>query len=89
MTASGRVMEFRTASDVQAAYGCELLRLKPSTVIKVQYHWTRANNLIADDWDDGREKGIDFSAEFEALEEAAQLDRAATPAQTHKQRQAI
>lgn len=88
-TASGRVLEFRTASDVQAAYGCDLSRLKPSTVIKVRYHWTRADNLIAEDWEDGRENGIDFSAEFEALEEVAQLDRAAMPAQAHSQHRAI
>ena len=88
-TAAGRVMEFRTASDVQAAYGCDLSRLKPSTVIKVRYHWTRADNLIAEDWEDGREKGIDFSTEFVALEEAAQLELAAMPAQAHSQPRTI
>jgi hypothetical protein len=89
ITPSGNVMEFRTASDVHCAYGCDLSRLKPSTVIKVRYHWTRADNLIADYWEDDRDTGIDFSAEFDALEEAAKLDEAAMPTQAHNQVRSI
>lgn len=88
-TPSGIVMRFKTASDVQCAYGCDLARLNPSTVIKVEYHWTQANNIIADHWDDGRKSASDLSIEFTALEEASQLAQKAMPSQARNQSRAI
>ena len=67
-TADGPMLEFKTASDVGAAYETNLSRIKAGSVIRARYHETRAGTLIADWWADGRAAGEDLTAQFDALE---------------------
>jgi hypothetical protein len=76
--------EFKTASDVSSAYGCNLSRLKPGEVIRAKYHRTATGTLMVTAWDDGRSSGVDLSSQFDALEMQHQLraelrDAPATP----------
>ena len=69
----GAMEEFKTASDVSSAYGCNLRRLKPGDVIRATYHETATGTLMVTAWDDGRSSGVDLSSRFDALEMQHQL----------------
>lgn len=66
-TAAGVLRKFRTASDVNSGYACDLSRLKAMSIVQVLHHETRAGNLIARQWDDGRSTGADLRAQFAPL----------------------
>lgn len=72
-TADGLALEFKTATDVNSAYGCDLSRLKLGDVIRARYHETATGTLIVDRWDDARTSGDDLPSQFDALELQHQL----------------
>ena len=67
-TANGPMQEFKTASDVSSAYGCNLNCVRAGRVIRARYHETATGTLIVDCWDDVRSSGIDLDGKFEILE---------------------
>jgi hypothetical protein len=72
-TADGSMLEFKTASDVGAAYETNLSRIKVGSVIRATYHETRSGTLMASHWEDGRAAGKDLTAEFDALDLRCQI----------------
>lgn len=65
--ADGPMEEFKTASDVSSAYGCNLNCVRAGSVIRAQYHETATGTLMVTIWDDSRSSGVDLNSQFDAL----------------------
>lgn len=63
----GALKAFKTASDANSAYGCNLSSHKPGDVIRATYHETATGTLMVTVWDDGRSSGVDLCSQFDAL----------------------
>ena len=66
--ANGVMQEFKTASDVSSAYGCNLNCVRAGRVIRARIHETATGTLMVSIWDDSRAAGVNLDDEFDALE---------------------
>ena len=66
--ANGLMQEFKTASDVSSAYGCNLNCVRAGRVIRAHVHETATGTLMVDIWDDSRSAQVNLDDEFDALE---------------------
>ncbi len=66
--ANGVMQEFKTASDVSSAYGCNLNCVRAGRVIRARIHETATGTLMVGVWDDSRSAQVNLDDEFDALE---------------------
>lgn len=78
-SANGEFLEFRTAADVGSADSCKLHSVAQSTLIKVAYHKTPSETLIADVWSLASQEEV---AMWDAAVNGGQSSQASTIAAT-------
>lgn len=78
-SAKGEFLEFRTAADVGSADSCKLHSVAQSTLIKVAYHKTPSETLIADVWSLASQEEV---AMWDAAVNGGQSSQASTIAAT-------
>jgi hypothetical protein len=80
--ANGVMQEFKTASDVSSAYGCNLNCVRAGRVIRARIHETATGTLMVNVWDDSRSAQVNLDDKFDALELKTEMSREVRDPQT-------